>query len=547
MSPLDSSQNVMKKCSNPEHPHCTFWVLPGESVCAAKHPQATIAPSSYDLLTALRSARSEPSATAPPHAPAADTVIAPATIALPATAPAVSAPMAQAAMPARAPTSTAAAAPALPGRPAYQPVQAHLHISGFDPRAAGGRQTLKMELRGMGAACAPQLTLRLRSDLIPRGAVQHDFVRTTRGDWRPVFVEFSSRNKEHGQYQIEVEVHSHVDGAVAQKWVCTFVILVPRRDATLTEIHQIFLSTHKNVRVMADDASIARVTGGDGCNLDVTARNAGIAHVDLSAPQGKIDMGFTTIAWDEELIEVDLPAASHCHPHPSHAACLVNAAPEAGEQRQIRLFALEECLLGRFELVDPEADVLLSHFSPDGQDNNGLTRRLSGRHAIIRRSAQGFEIEDVSRYGLLLDGVWPGKHKPVALRLGMRIELSASIKGIVVLSVTALLAHGVILHRIDHGARAECFYLLLPEARPAPAGHAATPQAAALPVLFHRNGGVWHLDAASGKETALAPATSLDKLSGFARHNRFASDPYPECWIIRTEGAALCDSGVLTA
>ena len=547
MSPLDSSQNVMKKCSNPEHPHCTFWVLPGESVCAAKHPQATIAPSSYDLLTALRSARSEPSATAPPHAPAADTVIAPATIALPATATAVSAPMAQAAMPARAPTSTAAAVPALPGRPAYQPVQAHLHISGFDPRAAGGRQTLKMELRGMGAACAPQLTLRLRSDLIPRGAVQHDFVRTTRGDWRPVFVEFSSRNKEHGQYQIEVEVHSHVDGAVAQKWVCTFVILVPRRDATLTEIHQIFLSTHKNVRVMADDASIARVTGGDGCNLDVTARNAGIAHVDLSAPQGKIDMGFTTIAWDEELIEVDLPAASHGHPHPSHAACLVNAAPEAGEQRQIRLFALEECLLGRFELVDPEADVLLSHFSPDGQDNNGLTRRLSGRHAIIRRSAQGFEIEDVSRYGLLLDGVWPGKHKPVALRLGMRIELSASIKGIVVLSVTALLAHGVILHRIDHGARAECFYLLLPEARPAPAGHAATPQAAALPVLFHRNGGFWHLDAASGKETALAPATSLDKLSGFARHNRFASDPYPECWIIRTEGAALCDSGVLTA
>ena len=446
-----------------------------------------------------------------------------------------------------APAATPGAAPASVARAAYQPVQAHLHISGFDPRAAGGRQTLKMELRGMSAACAPQLTLRLRSDLIPRGAVQHDFVRTTRGDWRHVFVEFSSRNKEHGQYQIEVEVHSHVDGAVAQKWVCTFVILVPRRDATLTEIHQIFLSTHKNVRVMADDASIARVTGGDGCNLDVTARNAGIAHVDLSAPQGKIDMGFTTIAWDEELIEVDLPAASHCHPHPSQAACLVNAAPEAGEQRQIRLFALEECMLGRFELVDPEADVLLSHFSPDGQDNNGLTRRLSGRHAIIRRGQQGFEIEDVSRYGLLLDGVWPGKHKPVALRLGMRIELSASIKGIVVLSVTALLAHGVILHRIDHGARAECFYLLLPEARPTPSSHLATPQAAALPVLFHRNGGFWHLDAASGKETPLAPATALDKLSGFARHNRFASEPYPECWIIRTEGAALCDSGALTA
>ena len=548
MPPLDSSQNVMKKCSNPEHPHCTFWVLPGENVCAANHRQATIAPSSYDLLSALRSARSEPSATAIAHAPAPGAAITPLAAAAPVPAAATAADGAALHARPAAPATTPLPAPATAAaRPAYQPVQAHLHISGFDPRAAGGRQTLKMELRGMSAACAPQLTLRLRSDLIPRGAVQHDFVRTTRGDWRPVFVEFSSRNKEHGQYQIEVEVHSHVDGAVAQKWVCTFVILVPRRDATLTEIHQIFLSTHKNVRVMADDASIARVTGGDGCNLDITARNAGIAHVDLSAPQGKIDMGFTTIAWDEELIEVDLPAASHCHPHPSHAACLVNAAPEAGEQRQIRLFALEECLLGRFELVDPEADVLLSHFSPDGQDNNGLTRRLSGRHALIRRGQHGFEIEDVSRYGLLLDGVWPGKHKPVALRLGMRIELSASIKGIVVLSVTAILAHGVILHRIDHGARAECFYLLLPDALPVPSAHAATPQAAALPVLFHRNGGFWHLDTASGKETPLAPATALDKLRGFARHKRFASEAYPECWIIRTEGAALCDSSMQTA
>ena len=169
-------------------------------------------------------------------------------------------------------------------------------------------------------------------------------------------------------------------------------------------------------------------------------------------------------------------------------------------------------------MVDPEADVLLSHFSPDGQDNNGLTRRLSGRHAIIRRSQQGFEIEDVSRYGLLLDGVWPGKHKPVPLRLGMRIELSASIKGIVVLSVTALLAHGVILHRIDHGARAECFYLLLPDTQPTPASHLATPQASCLPVLFRRHGGFWRLDTASGKETSPAPATALDKLSGFARH-----------------------------
>ncbi|MDC8759935.1 FHA domain-containing protein [Janthinobacterium fluminis] len=474
--------------------------MPGENACASGHVQAAAPPSSFELLSRIRAARAAPPATAP----------------------------------------AAAAAPA----PFRELNHAHLHISGFDPRAAGGRQTLKMALRGMPAHCAPQITMQLQSDLIPHGAARQQFVRTTRGDWRPVFVEFSSRNKEHGQYQIDVEVLSPSVGAVAaQKWVCTFVILVPRRDATLTEIHRIFLSTHKNVRVMVDDASIARVSApaGAGYDLDVTARNAGIAHVDLAAPQGKIDMGFTTIAWDEELIEIDVPGASRAHPHPSRAACLVNAAPEAGAQRQIRLFALDECVLGRFELVDPESDVLLSHFGDGGRDNNGLTRRLSGRHAVIRRGHNGFEIEDVSRYGVLLDGVWPGKHKPTPLRLGMRIELSASIKGIVVLSVSAILPHGVILHRIDQGAQAECFYLLAPDRHPGyplPAW-AAAPNAAALPLLFHHDGGFWHLDQLTGKETPLGPATALDKLSGIARHNRYASEPYPECWIIRTGASEL--------
>jgi hypothetical protein len=42
----------------------------------------------------------------------------------------------------------------------------------------------------------------------------------------------------------------------------------------------------------------------------------------------------------------------------------VNAAPEAGAQRQIRLFALDECVIGRFELVDPESNLLLTHYTP---------------------------------------------------------------------------------------------------------------------------------------------------------------------------------------
>ena len=217
-------------------------------------------------------------------------------------------------------------------------------------------------------------------------------------------------------------------------------------------------------------------------------------------------MGFSTIAWDEDLIEIDVPAQAAPHPYPSTSACLVNAAPEAGAQRQVRLFALGECVLGRWEQYDPEADVLLAHFGDDGQDRGGLTRRLSGRHAVIRRGSRGFEIEDVSRYGVLLDGVWPGKNKPVPLRLGMRIELSASIKGIVVLSVTALLPHGVILHRIDQGEFAECFYFLEPGRHPGfplPA-FPREPRAAVMPLLFHQNGGFWHLDPVTGVETALS-------------------------------------------
>ncbi len=521
----------MKKCSNAHHPHCTSWVAPGDGVCAGGHRQdgaqaqaEAVAASSYALLKSARTQRGDP-VPAPAGEPAA--------------------PSETKTDPARPPATYAAPARGY-GAPAAAPGP-QLHISGFDPRAAGGRQTVKMRLRGMPAHCPPQLTLLLESDLIGHGAARQQVTRTTRGDWCPLIVEFSSRDKEHGQYQIAVELHSHKDGVLIQKWLCTFVILVPRRDASLTEIHQIFLSTHKNVRVVADDASIARVAapGGGAFDLDVSARNAGIAHVDLSAPQGHIDMGFTTIAWDEDLIEIDVPGASHSHPHPSRAACLVNAAPEAGAQRQIRLFALDECVFGRFEVVDPEADVLLCHVGDDGQDTGGLTRRLSGRHAVIRRNGNGFEIEDVSRYGILLDGVWPGKHKPSPLRLGMRIELSASIRGIAVLTVSAILPHGVILHRVDQGAHAECYYVLAPDRHPGyplPL-YAAAPNAAAMPLLFHHQGGFWHLDQLTGKETALSPNAALDKLSRIPKHNRFASEPYPECWIIRT-GADLHDNTV---
>lgn len=474
----------MNRCSNPDHPHCTVWVMPGDSACAHGHAQAAPAEA----------------ATAPVSSGSAASL--PATI--PATIPATVA-------------STIAV-------PAQRP---QLHVSGFDPRAAGGRQVLKLELRGMPADCAPQVTLLASSRLRLEGGERHCFNRTLRGEWLPVFLEFSSRGLEHGQYRVELELHSR--GQPARTWVATLLILAPRADASLHDIHQTFLATHKNVRVHADDASIARVnarTGGGRVDIDVNASNAGIAHLDLDARGGKIDLGVTNIAWDEELLEIDLPAQAVAHPCPAATACLVFTA-EAGARlptarvRHLRLFALDECVLGR---ADGEADLLLAQHLEGGPTNEGLTRRLSGRHALIRRGRGGFEIEDVSRYGLLVDGAWPGKHKPVTLHPGMRIELTASIPGIVVLEVTAVLPHALVLHRVDAGMEHEAYYIVDPERAPGPGAHRA---AQGLPLLLHRDGGFWVMEL-DGEETPLTPTTPFGRLAGWSRGATFSASAYPE-------------------
>lgn len=471
----------MNRCRNPEHPHCTVWVLPGDTVCAHGHAQ--------------------PQAVAP------------------------------AAPPASIDTITAAHAAPVLQRP-------QLHISGFDPRTAGGRQAIRLELRGMPMDCAPEVRMLVRSALRLRGGESYIFQRTSRGDWRPLFLEFSSRGLEHGQYRIEVELHSRHPQApdAARTWTCSPVILVPRQDASLGEIHQAFLATHKNVRVTADDAGIARVhaPGGGRVDIDVTARNASIAQVKLDPENGKVDLGFSTIAWDEDLIEIDLPAERDPHPCPASSACLLLADADSATQRHVRLFALDECVLGRFEATEPEADLLLSYHSDAGAEPGGLTRRISGRHAVIRRGRGGFEIEDVSRFGLLVDGVWPGKHTPVPLRLGMRIELTASIKGIVSLEVTAVLAHAVVLHRTDGGARAECYVLMAPDVVPAAAAPGdCLPPAEAMPLLFHRDGGFWRLDQASETETPLAPGLAVAGLAGPHQRVHFTAVAYPEAHISR--------------
>ncbi|MDQ2821411.1 MAG: FHA domain-containing protein [Pseudomonadota bacterium] len=534
----------MNKCSNPDHPHCTAWVMPGADACVNGHAQDVVAGAVADTGAGAvtdtvagavaeivaGAGRSTVESTAAPRAARLET----------------QAPVASLAdnsfdmITALRQRRDDAPAGIHPRHPATR--RPHLRVSGFDPRASGGRQSIKLELRALSPGVTSQLHMTLESDLFAHGSERHTFARSVDGDWRPVFVEFSSRGLEHGQYRIDVELRSEEpDGDRAPRaprtWVCTLMILVPRLDATLTDIHQTFLATHKNVRVMADDAGIARVNapGGASMNIDVTARNASIAQLDLHEPSGKVDHSMGTIAWDEDLIEI---AARRSEPHSfaANAASLVDAAPDTGAPRHVRLFALDECVLGRWEDGAPESDVLLSHYGPNGQDKGGLTRRLSARHAVIRRGSRGFEIEDVSRYGILLDGVWPGKYQPIPLRLGMRIEFTASIKGVVVLEVGALLPNGVILHRVDQGAGAECLYLMDPERHPGfpvPA-HPCAPRSCAMPMLFHRDGGFWHLDVSTGRETSLGPATLVDRLARFGRHMRFAGTPYPEDKAVRT-------------
>jgi len=471
----------MNRCSHPDHPHCTVWVMPGESACAHGHVQPA------------------PAALAAPGLPTSGPIAAP-------------------------------GAPAPQLRPHLRP-HPHLHISGFDPRAAGGRQILKLELRGMPLECAAQVTLLASSRLQLENGERHGFTRTVRGEWLPVFLEFSSRGLEHGQYRIEVELHSRADepGAALRTWIATLLILAPRADASLHEIHQTFLATHKNVRVHADDASIARVgarTGGGRVDIDVRATNAGIAHLDLDAGPGKIDLGFSSIAWDEDLLEVDVPVQAALHPCPAGAGCLVlENGGHPGQVHYLRLLALDECVLGRDEPGAALADIRLMHHGETGPVPEGLTRRISSRHALIRRARDGYDIEDVSRYGLLVDGVWPGKHIPVALRPGTRIELTASIPGVALLEVTALLPNGIILHRADPGMGHEAFYLMDPEHRLEPTPRLAAP---GLPLLFHRDGGFWHLDPVSGDATALTPTLSTAGLSGWPPGAQFAARPYPE-------------------
>jgi hypothetical protein len=484
----------MKKCANPDHPYCTQWVAPGALACAGGHAQ--------------------PGAGAP--------ALAPAYVPTHASGAVPPAPTAAFATPSSASKDEAIPVPPTPARATLETALPFLHFSGFDPRASGGRQTLKIELLGMVAEIGTQLELSLRAELLNGGVAEHIFVRTTRGHWRPVLLEFSSKNREHGQYRIDIELKYLFGGKVSRKWVCTPVLLVPRPDASLADIHQIFMGRHKNVKVMVDDASIAKISGYQMADqLDISSKNASIAQLDFNAPKGKIDVGFTSIAWDEDLLEIDLTHQGTGHPQPCRQACL--SSPQ-GSPRAIRLFAQEQLVLGRLETLDPAADILLAHYREDQLETGGLTRRISLRHAVIHQIEQHFEIEDISRYGLLIDGKWPGKAHRTRLKPGMRLELTASFKQIVLLQVRLVTSHALVLQRMDAAAHGEIFYVLAPEQ---PLDTRPDNWPGDLPCIFHRDGGFWHLETEQSKPGALTSLGSFASLPGLAGQYRFEEKAYP--------------------
>lgn len=430
----------------------------------------------------------------------------------------------------------------------------YLHFSGYDPRAVGGRQTLKLDLRAVLDPSIREINFEFRSELLATQTLRQTLQRTPSGVWQAVLLSFSSKAKEHGQYPLDVQL-TYLDAMGCQHlWVCTTTILIPRANASLSEIHQVFLASQKNVRVHAEDGAIAKLGGLSATqdtqhrqlNIDIYAKDAAIAQWDAITPHqdasASLEMGLSSIAWDENLIEVALPTyhganvanavpvtrqtqvlfnahSKTVEPPACHRASLrprldAGASHPAQVCLPIRLLALPEWTLGRASAAIAP-DILLAHPHAEG--------RISARHAKIRRTMRGVEIIDTSRYGLVLNNVILEKHQPMPLLPGMVMEVSANFRGLVQLKVLSVMPHGVILARCEQQKLLELFYLLTPELRPE--ASLSVPQCGDLhiPLLFHWNGQFHQHDVVTMEDRNLAAMTE-DKVDQEIFPYRFIVD-----------------------
>lgn len=348
-----------------------------------------------------------------------------------------------------------------------------LRLSAYDPRAVGGRQTIRLSLSSDFALGLDNVELRVRCDLLPLKTSQYRFVRALSGEWQSILLSFSSRNKEHGQYPLEMELRFHQEQTCIKRWLCSTVLLLPRSDATLSEIHQVFLASQKNVRVIAEDGAIARLQQGQldsgrhrQLNVEVIARDASLAQVALpsEANQGYSEIAPGYLAWDEVLVEVAAQAMTQEqalqreYQQKSLATSANTAAPALmAEERWcafyhpvrhhwLRILEGETWRIGR--AVEQEtsaltrpADIQIAH------------PRISAMHATLQRQEDGVELIDSSRYGVLLNGERLAPLRPVRLQIGDCIDLCASFAGTLVWEVIALNSKMLVLQQSsEHGA-----------------------------------------------------------------------------------------------
>ncbi len=347
-----------------------------------------------------------------------------------------------------------------------------LSLSGYDPRAVGGRQTVRLSLPNDFAKGLDNLELRVRCDLLPLKTSQYRFVRALSGEWQSILLSFSSRNKEHGQYPLEMEVRFHHEQQCLQRWLCSSVLLLPRSDASLSEIHQVFLASQKNVRVIAEDGAIARLQHDAlglqqhrHLNLEVIARDASLAQVVMPSSQStQQETAPGYLAWDEVLVEVAPEALTQeqaiqsdfqqrrqaAKPVATQTTECVSAQPRAYyhpiRHHWLRILEGQHWRIGR---------AMLKHETTNGHtvDIHIAHPRISAVHAVIQHRGEHIELIDCSRYGILLNGERLSPMQAMRLKVGDVIDLCASFAGQLRWQVISLDQQMIVLqHSSDHGA-----------------------------------------------------------------------------------------------
>jgi len=186
----------------------------------------------------------------------------------------------------------------------------------------------------------------------------------------------------------------------------------------------------------------------------------------------------------EPVISSDPPAPAIDTANPRRVPQTANRATFHLNTQTVRVFALDSVVFGRWIAEgNAQADILLKAADPAQQD------RVSARHFLIHHGPAGFNLEDVSRTGLRVNGQWSEIPAPVPLGAGASIDLTRSMRGVIRLQVRALCKHALYLAHQDRDN--ELFVLLLPET---PAGEPPSDWNPALPWLWHHQGGFWPLE-----------------------------------------------------